>query len=49
MHAAHGGVTTAGVAIKGAKNDKTVHQLAKTEAGRDKLKAIEAAKEAAKF
>ena len=49
MHAAHGGVTTAGVAIKGAKNEKTVHQLAKTEAGREKLKAIEAAKEAAKF
>ena len=42
-------VTTAGVAIKGAKNEKTVHQLSKTESGREKLKAIEAAKEAAKF
>jgi hypothetical protein len=49
MHAANGGVTTAGIAIKGAKAEKTIHQLAKTEAGREKLKQIEKAKEAAKF
>jgi len=49
MHAANGGVTTAGVAIKGAKAEKTIHQLAKTEAGREKLKQIEEAKKAAKF
>lgn len=49
MHAANGGVTTAGIAIKGAKAEKTIHQLAKTESGREKLKQIEAAKQAAKF
>jgi hypothetical protein len=49
MHEAHGGVTTAGVAVKGAKADKTIHQLSKTKAGQEKLAAIEAAKAAAKF
>ena len=48
-HAENGGVTTAGVAIKGAAKEKTVHQLSKTEAGQKKLKEIEEAKKAAKF
>lgn len=49
MHEAHGGVTTAGVAVRGAKAEKTIHQLAKTDAGRAELAAIAAAKAASKF
>jgi hypothetical protein len=42
-------VTTAGVAVRGAKAEKTIHQLAKTDAGRAELAAIVAAKAASKF
>ena len=49
MHEAHGGVTTAGVAVRGAKAEKTIHQLAKTDAGRAELAAIAAATAASKF
>ena len=34
LHAIHGG-TTKGVAVKGAEKEKTVHELKKTEAGRN--------------
>jgi hypothetical protein len=40
-HAEHGGVTTAGVAVKGAAKQKTVHELAKTKTGQEKLKQLE--------
>jgi hypothetical protein len=49
MHALNGGVTTAGVAVKGSSKDKTNHQLSKTQTGQEKLKQIEAQKAAAKF
>lgn len=48
-HAENGGVTTQGVAVKGSSKEKTVHQLAKTQSGQQKLKEIEEAKKAAKF
>ena len=49
MHALNGGVTTAGVAVKGSSKEKTNHQLSKTQTGQEKLKQIEAQKAAAKF
>jgi len=48
-HAEHGGVTTQGVAVKGASKEKTLHQLSKTQSGQQKLKEIEQQKAAAKF
>ena len=48
-HAEHGGVTTAGVAVKGAAKQKTVHELAKTKSGQEKLKQIEQEKLKQKF
>ena len=38
MHALNGGVTTAGVAVKGSSKEKTNHQLSKTQSGQEKLK-----------
>ena len=48
-HAEHGGVTTQGVAVRGASKEKTLHQLSKTQSGQQKLKEIEQQKAAAKF
>jgi hypothetical protein len=48
-HAEHGGVTTQGVAVKGASKEKTLHQLSKTQSGQQKLKELEQQKAAAKF
>jgi len=36
---ANGGVTTAGVAVRGARQEQTAHQMAKTSVGQAKLKA----------
>jgi|AntAceMinimDraft_5_1070358.scaffolds.fasta_scaffold02452_9 hypothetical protein len=49
MHAENGGVTTTGVAVKGAKAPKTVHQLGKTDAGKAQLKEIAEGKMSQKF
>jgi hypothetical protein len=49
MHELNGGVTTAGVAIRGSSKEKTVHQLSKTQAGQQKLKEIAAQKAAQQF
>ena len=40
-HEANGGVTTSGVAVRGARQEQTAHQMAKTSVGQAKLKAIE--------
>ena len=47
-HAATGGVTTQGTAVKGGK-EKTVHELQKTAAGRAELARRQAEKERTKY
>jgi len=48
QHVQHGG-TTQGVAVRGAKKEKSVHELQKTAAGREELARRQAEKEKARF
>ena len=49
LHELNGGVTTQGIAVKGAAHKKTVHELSKTKVGQAELERIAQEKEAVKL